>query len=402
MGIVRITENDIRKMVESAVRAVLKESVDEKMGSALGGKSSVIKEIIDKIADFWNNSAKQTLKPESTGSFKFKDGNGGGTYEKYTFKLPNEILEPLDLAEDFLFVVNITDYTVPDKYLSKFGGSGKATEGSTNFHPLLLKLAKPSFKFKISSAELKIPAFNGVLQTEGVYPSMYHELSHVNTNLQIGLKSGEGLNTFTAKKTKVTDLADTQHAKVMRSLNDDGMVDFMRRLQFGSDYEYFRKINFIFYSIWEITEKNARAESMYGDMQALGITRDTFKEKYPKTETYRTITELSDMIKELENAPDDSSIWQYAADIMKMNPRYEGVKTGKFLSKVKERFISHSKELLEELRRKAMKVAEYYLQQNEPKQGLSRLERYKKEKEEKRKVQNFLNAIFGQTANRGI
>ena len=48
MGIVRITENDIRKMIESAVRAVLKESVDEKMGSALGGKSSVIKEIIDK------------------------------------------------------------------------------------------------------------------------------------------------------------------------------------------------------------------------------------------------------------------------------------------------------------------------------------------------------------------
>ena len=46
---------------------------------------------------------------------------------------------------------------------------------------------------------------------------------------------------------------------------------------------------------------------------------------------------------------------------------------------VKERFIARTEQLIDILHRKAMKVAELYLQKHEPKKEPTRLERYKQE-----------------------
>jgi hypothetical protein len=161
----------------------------------------------------------------------------------------------------------------------------------------------------------------------------------------------------------------------------DPSLDMLRRISFGSDEGAFRDMNFIFYSVWERTERNARAESIYGDLKELGATRENFKTLYPKTQVSRNIKELNILLDKLRKVSALSSIWPSAADVMNMRPRGRGedYDRERYNEKVKERFISRTEQLLDILFRRAMKVAELYFQKRDPKPKQTRLEKYKEE-----------------------
>ena len=169
-----------------------------------------------------------------------------------------------------------------------------------------------------------------------------------------------------------------------------------------------KDVSFIFYSLWETTERNARAESIYGDLQALGATRENFREIYPKTELYRQIEELKGELNKFERVETPGSIWSFVGSVMGMNLRgknawlnYPAVK--RYQEAVKNRFLDRSSELLDILYKKAMKVAELYFQRHEPQPGKNRIEQYKEKKraeDDRRKAQNLLRAIFGQKTKR--
>jgi hypothetical protein len=157
---------------------------------------------------------------------------------------------------------------------------------------------------------------------------------------------------------------------VQRALNPDPMTDFISSLEYGPDKEKFRALNFLFYAVWETTERNARAEEMYGSLQALKATRANFREVYPQTVPYRNLKQYNELLDELKKVPDSSHIWEHAANVMNMKPsgNRHGRNPKSYSQNVKERFIKHTEELLNKLYRKAMKVAELYFQRQEEKE----------------------------------
>jgi hypothetical protein len=383
MPVIKLTHNDLSEMVRRTVYSVLSESVKEAMGSAMAGKEDVIEELVNYIANEWEKIKASGQKPESVGSFSAKVGNGRGEIKNYIILVPNELAKKLDIADKFDLNVAVNDYQVPQNILSLFGNSERGTEGST-YHgksdngDFYGTFSKPTLKIKHSRIDLIVPAINGELQTNGLYSTLYHELNHSFTALNIKLKK----NGKTDKKGNEINLDDlnpisaskrakhSPHFMVQGALHPDPISDFITAMDYGPDKEYYRMISFLFYAVWETTERNARAEEMYGSLQALKAKRENFKAIYPQTTVYQNLKQYNELLDTLKKVPDTSKIWSYTAEVMNMKPLSSRRKNNpkSFHQNVKERFIKHTEELFDKLYRKAMKVAELYFQRQEEKE----------------------------------
>ena len=383
MPVIKLTHNDLNEMIRRAVHSILSESVKEVMGSSMAEKDDVIQELVDYIEAEWAKIKASGQSPASVGSFSAKEGTGSGKINNYIILAPDEITEKLGIAEEFELNIGVEDYQVAPSELNLFGPNERGTEGTT-YHGkddrghFFGEFSKPTMKIKRSRIDLYVPAINGELQTDGLYSTIYHELNHNFTSLSIKQqklgktdKNGNEINVDILNPVSMTKRAkESPHFKVQRALRPDPLLDFMTSFEYGPDKDFHRMINFLFYAVWETTERNARAEEMYGSLQALKAKREDFKTIYPQTTVYRNLILYNEMLDNLRNVPDSSKIWLYAADVMNMRPKGTRHKnTAKsFGQNVKERFIKHTEELLDKLYHKAMKVAELYFQRQEEKE----------------------------------
>ena len=361
-------------MVESVVKATLNESVSEIMGSAMSEKDKVIDEIVDYIYTSWIGILVSREDPINTGSFGIKnkdDVNLRGTLDIYSISLPMSLTRKLDIAENFAITVQVNNFIITnEETLSYFGPHERSTEGS----------AVAGGKYDLYNSELKmlkngnislvVPAINNELQTDGIYTTLYHELNHAFSHLQVQNGGLKGLNLSTATNRRAVAGVQDPHQIVQLQLHTDNpAVNFLQTLQYSEEErEWLKMINFLFYAIWEITERNARAEEIYGDLYRLkdNARRKNFKEIYPQTSVYRNIKDYQDLIDELEQVPEHSKVWTYAADIMNLNLRSKNddKKNAEMKRRevAKKRFLKRSREHLEALYKKAMKVASLYFQ----------------------------------------
>ena len=383
MPVIKLTHNDLSEMVRRTVHSVLSESVKEVMGSAMAEKDDVIQELVDYMEAEWAKIKASGQSPAGVGTFSAKEGTGSGKINNYVILAPDEITEKLGIADKFNLNIGINDFQVPEKLLKLFGPSERSTEGTT-YHgkddtgTFYGEFSKPTMRIKHSRIDLFVPAINGELQTGGLYSTIYHELNHSFTSLSIKLKkngktdkNGNEIDVDTLNPVTMSKRAEeSPHHTVQRALSPDPMIDFLISMQYGPEKEYHRMINFLFYAVWETTERNARAEEMYGSLQALKATRENFRDIYPQTTTYRSLEQYNELLDKLRKVPDTSKIWSYAAEVMNMNSLSSRHKNlGKsFREYVKRRFITHTEELLDKLYRKAMKVAELYFQRQEEKE----------------------------------
>lgn len=391
MPVIKLTHNDLNEMIRRAVHSILSESVKEAMGSAMAEKDDVIQELVDYIEAEWEKIKETGKEPDDTGRFSAKDGSGSGRSSTYIILAPDDITEKLGIAKKFDLNIAIRDYQVSQKLLGLFGPHERASEGTTYYGKnrstgeFYGKFSKPTMKIEHGRVDLEVPAINGELQTKGLYSVLYHELNHSFTTLSIKQKKSEKtdgngnpidshgnpvdvdvLNTITMSRRA----KEHPHFSVQNALHQDEIMDFMTSLQYGSDKEYYNILNFLFYAVWETTERNARAEEMYGNLQALNAKRSDFKAIYPQTSLYNNLEQYNEMLNTLDKVSAGSPIWEYAAQVMNMkesNSR-KGTNPNYFFYLVKKRFIKHTKELLDKLYRKGMKVAEYYFQRQEEKQ----------------------------------
>ena len=383
MTIIKLTHNDLNEMVRRAVHSILSESVEEVMGSAMAEKEDVIQELVEYIEKKWEIIKTLGEKPTDIGSFSANDGSGSGKINHYIILIPDKLTEKLGIADKFDLNVAVNDFQVPQNMLSLFGPNERGTEGTTyhgkdNKGTFYGEFSKPTLKIKHSRIDLYVPAINGELQRDGLYSTLYHELNHNFTGLSIKLKKngktdkrGKEIDVDTLNPVTMTKRAkESPHFTVQRALNPDPMTDFITSMQYGPDKEYHRMVSFLFYAVWETTERNARAEEMYGSLQALKATRENFRDIYPQTTTYRNLEQYNELLNKLREVPDSSNIWLYAAEVMNMKNKSSRHKNlGKsFGEYAKKRFITHTEELLDKLYRKAMKVAELYFQRQEEKE----------------------------------
>lgn len=387
MGVIHLTHNDINEMVRKAVRSILSETVQEVMGSSMVDKEDVIQDIVNYVKYEWARIQEENIKPNSTDEFGFNDvpGSSGKVYT-YIILIPDQLTKKLGLADEFELNVAIQNFVFDPKYLKYFGANERATEGqSYNGGGKFDRLNKTTMKMKHGRIDLMVPAVLGELQTKDMHSTLYHELNHSFTGLQIK-KNASDLPDDEVDKMNMTTMssrADNHpHGRLMKGLNPDPITDFLNSIAYGKYNKEYKSLNFILYAIWERTERNARAEAIYGDLKELHATRANFSQIYPQTSVARNINELNNHLNKLREVPAHSMVWDYAATMMNMNARGKNKNrknTELFYEKVKERFISRSEQLLDILYRKAMKVAELYFQRNEPKKEPTRLEKYKQE-----------------------
>ena len=384
--VIRLTHKDINEMIQRTVHAVLNESVQEAMGSAMSNKEDAIEEIVQYVAKKWELFKELNRPPVDVGTFGFNgNDSNGGKIERYVLLIPETITEKLDIADHLQINVMIENFIFDTRYLPLFGDNERGTEASTwQGGGQYSRFNKTTFKMENGRIDLTVPAILGELQTKDFHSTLYHELNHAFTGLQIKKKRKDlpdneldhlDLTTMSRRS------SNHPHRMVYFGYQQDPSLDMLRRISFGSDEGAFRDMNFIFYSVWERTERNARAESIYGDLKELGATRENFKTLYPKTQVARNIKELNILLDKLRKVSALSSIWPSAADVMNMRPRGRGedYNRERYNEKVKERFISRTEQLLDILFRRAMKVAELYFQKRDPKPKQSRLEKYKEE-----------------------
>jgi hypothetical protein len=243
-------------------------------------------------------------------------------------------------------------------------------------------------RVKQSRIDLTVPAVNGELQIQGMVSTMYHELNHNMTQFQSKVKKQDQFDDDQLNNTNLFSMSKRSgpgnpHYTTQRELNPDPLRGMLQTLSYGPHAEAHRAMNFLFYGLWETTERNARAEAIYGDLMALKSKRENFKTDYPKTDLCHQIAQFKELLGKVEEVPADANNWRYAANVMNMNRRGSNKNMSrddeKFFEEVKERFIKRTNELIEVLYKKGMKVAEYYYQEHEPKKEKSRLEKYKEE-----------------------
>ena len=387
MGVIHLTHKDINEMVRKAVRSILSETVQEVMGSSMVDKEDAIQDIVNYVKYEWARIQEENVKPNSTDEFEFNNAPGSaGKIYTYIILIPNQLTKKLDLADEFELNVAIQNFIFDPKNLKYFGENERATEGqSYNGGGKFDRLNKTTMKMKNGRIDLIVPAVLGELQTKDMHSTLYHELNHSFTGLQIK-KNVSALPDDEVDKMNMTTMssrADNHpHERLMKGLNPDPITNFLNSITYGKYSKEYKSLNFILYAIWERTERNARAEAIYGDLKELHATRANFNQIYPQTSVARNISELNSRLDKLRKVPAYSMIWDYAATMMNMNARGKNKNlksTEPFYEKVKERFISRSEQLLDILYRKAMKVAELYFQRNEPKKEPTRLEKYKQE-----------------------
>ena len=384
MNVIKLNRTDISEMVKRAVHSILSESVEEVMGSAMAEKEDVIQELVEYVEKEWEKIKATGQKPVSTGTFSAKDGSGSGVINSYVILAPDDLTKKLGLADRFDINIGINDYQAPKNLLKLFGYQQRGTEGTT-YHgtdpqtgDFYGKFSKPTLKIEHSRIDLEVPAINGELQTNGLYSTLYHELNHNSTALSIkrekdGKKDKNGNPIDVDRLNPVTTsqrASESPHFTVQRALHPDPMIDFLTSLQYGPDKENFRLLNFLFYAVWETTERNARAEEMYGSLQGLNATRENFWDIYPQTTLYNNLKQYNEILDKLRNVSSSSNIWLHAANVMNMKSKDSRHRKSpkSFGLNVKERFIKHTEELLDKMYRKGMKVAELYFQRKEDKE----------------------------------
>lgn len=387
MGVIHLTHKDLNEMVRKAVHSILSETVQETMGSAMVDKEDVIQDIINYVKYEWARIQEENVKPNSTDEFGFNDvpGSSGKVYT-YIILIPDQLTKKLELADEFELNVAIQNFVFDPKYLKYFGANERATGGqSYNGGGKFDRLNKTTMKMENGRIDLIVPAVLGELQTKDMHSTLYHELNHSFTGLQIK-KNVSNLPDDEVDKMNMTTMSSRAgkhpHERLMKGLKPDPITDFLNSITYGKYNKEYKSLNFILYAIWERTERNARAEAMYGDLKELHATRANFNQIYSQTSVARNINELNMQLDKLREVPAHSMVWDYAATMMNMNARGKNKdrkNTELFYEKVKERFITRSEQLLDILYRKAMKVAELYFQRNEPKKEPTRLEKYKQE-----------------------
>lgn len=395
MPVIKLTHNDINEMVRRTVNSILSESVKEVQGSIMAEKEDVLQEIVDYVEDAWDEIKQNGTKPIQETTYTLDNKRGvkfSGIQRDYIILVPKSITKKLGTSEDFDMNIAVNDFTMPKDKEQYFGGPERGTEGTSYGGPEFNKFVRTTMKASKSRIDMYIPSINGELQIKGFYSTLYHEMNHTASRLQIQKKhqdlGDEDLNNlhfFTATNRKGTP-AHYMTANAMHPENDP--IAMLRGLFGMSDekkeQELKRDISFIFYALWEITERNARAEGIYGDLKALGATRENFREAYQQTEVCRQIREIGESLDKLEQVETPGKVWSFAAKVMNMNERGKNKRPSFYAMKryheaVKKRFLKRSRELLEVLYQKAMKVAALYLQrqeerpQDEPGGGLERL-----------------------------
>ncbi len=385
MNVVKLNRNDLSEMIRRAVNSLLSESVREEMGSIAADKEDVINEIVEYIVNEWERIKREGKEPADKSSYSFKDDpSNGGEIWIYPLIVPEEITEKLGIAERFQLNVAISNYTVNQDRLSYFGNAERGTEGVSYGGDAYSKFKKAKMKVTLGRINLYVPAINGELQVKGLYSTLYHELNHNLSQLMVKIKNSDGKTDREISKinlaTRSKRADKNPHFMVQRELNPDPFQSFIQTMSYGKYLEEFRALNFLLYGLWERTERNARAESIYGDLSALKTTRDTFKEDYKKTELCFQIAKFKELLEEVKSVPVGESFWEYAANAINMKPRGGKRNMGDdFHKAVKDRFVARTEQLIDILYRKGMKVAELYLQKHEPKREPTRLERYKQE-----------------------
>ena len=104
------------------------------------------------------------------------------------------------------------------------------------------------------------------------------------------------------------------------------------------------------YGLWETTERNARAESLYGELYHMQSTPETFERDFKTTDVNYCINQFDEFIQLGETIPETSDIWREVGQLV----------GGSDPKAVKRKFLNRSRELNKILYQKAMKVAKYY------------------------------------------
>ena len=267
------------------------------------------------------------------------------------------------------------DTAVQEKDLAVFGAASRSCKGASYSGDEYNKYLRPAMKMMDGKIAMIIPAINGELQTQGIYSTLYHELNHNITNLRLHQKH-DYLDYDELDSLDLTTMSrrgeNGPHETVQDNMDPDPLSDYFNSLRYGGDKEAFRMLNHMFYAVWEITEMNARVEGFYGELRGLGATRENFKEMYPKTRMYYELNQYHEFLERLKKVPGSSTVWDYASEIMGMMPRdsrwtNRRTEFSEFCKVVKKRYIKRTEELLDEMYRKAMKVAELYFERKEAK-----------------------------------
>ena len=383
MNIIKLNRSDLAEVVKRTVRSVMNESVSEAMGSIMAGKEDVIREIVDYIKHEWERIQVDNDTPVDSGTFgQGKSNTPVGTYATYKFTVPNKITSQLGIAEYFELNVTIENYVTTPAVIAGFSQGDRNTGGASYGGPEYSQYLKPKMRVFRSKIDLTVPAFNYELQERGLVSAIYHELNHNKTQLMTKINKRDRFSDEQLNNTTLFSMSrrknENPHFTVARSMRPDPINAWLQNSMYKSYLEQFKALNFLFYGLWETTERNARAEAIYGDLMAFDSKRENFKTDYPKTELYYQIERFKELLAEVSKVPSDTEVWFYAAEVMNMkrNRTQDG---RKFYEEVKQRFIKRTNELIDVLYKKGMKVAEYYYQEHEPKKEKSRLEKYKEE-----------------------
>lgn len=360
MKTIKLTENDIRMAVKNAVTRILCESADEVHSSIMAEKENEIEALVKDIEKQWK-IVNSTQRPVNTGTFGLEGvGRNVGEVREYRFMVSSELTKPLGISDNFLMEVTVNNYILPeDQALQYFGHAERSTGGSSYGGDEFVRFNKSTLKFKKSRIDLSVPAINGELQLSGLYSTLYHELNHAASMLNISKKANEknnktliGKNFFTAQNPR--SATEFRHAHTAGALNPSPGGEFIARMKFGRDYENFRAANFILYGLWEITELNARAEEIYGELQHANITEDQFETFYTNSSLCHNIQLFRELLNNIMNVPVESSLWEYIGHMI-----HE-----KTPGRTKKRFGLRTEELIKKLYKKGMRVAKLYFERH--------------------------------------
>lgn len=354
MGVIRLTESDIHNLVKATVRRLV-ESADEAKGVSMADKEDVIEEIVQCIKDWWENERETYCVGVNDFQAEIHGEPIVGKYKNYMFFPPRELTAKLGIAEDHTFNVQVAEYLIDKKYEQYVQ---KSVNGRTTYSPDDIKLVKPQMVFKKGYLVLMICAVNGKIYYPYIYSTIYHELNHQYTNLNIGRKGHEGMgvNIMTRRGTG----GDNAHNTVSFHLDDSNPQSrFLQTFMYGDEnLGIMKRINYIFYSLWETTERNAYTEELYGELQGNRVTRGQFDKWFPTSESGERYKQQENVILELEAVPENVPVWRYVGNVVhEWTP-----------GRAKKRFINRSKELLNTQMKNMMRVAKYYFDRHEGQQ----------------------------------
>jgi hypothetical protein len=308
-------------------------------------KENEIKEIVDYISNWWEKRRKMPpdgSNPVSAGTQEV------GIVSFYEAWVAPEVVAKLGIAETHEMTFTIRDMKIDmGKYGHMVSFTDRATGGASYGSDEFMQYQRPSMKFLKSRIELTIPAFNGKLELQGLYSTLYHELNHNMTNLRINQKGFYGKSLANMNRDRSYD----KHVNMMRALNPEPWTEMGRMIMYGPEgTDKLRAMIFMVYGLWETTERNARAESLYGELYHMRSTQESFEEDFKKTDVYYNIQQFNEFIDLGETIPETSDIWREVGELV----------GGSDPKAIKRRFLNRSRELNKMLYQKAMKVAKYY------------------------------------------